>query len=179
VLVLLAVSLMTFLLVAAAPGDVATAIVARHTGGDAPAALVAQERQRLGLDKPLAERYWTDLGHAIHGDLGVSARTGQPVIHDLATRLPVTLELAGAASLLTVVLGIGAGVLTVLVRSRAFHAALRVLALLGYPSRRSHWLTCSCWCSRCSCTGFLPRAGTGTGRLSCPRSCSPLRSPPR
>lgn len=131
VLVLLAVSLMTFLLVAAAPGDVATAIVARRTGGDAPAALVAQERQRLGLDKPLVERYWTDLGRAIHGDLGVSARTGQPVIHDLATRLPVTLELAGAASLLTVVFGIGAGVLTVLVRSRAFHAALRMLALLG------------------------------------------------
>ena len=130
-LVLLAVSLLTFLFQAAAPGDVATAIVARRTGGTVPAAQVAEERARLGLDLPLPLRYWNYLAGVLHGDFGVSERTGQPVAHDLAGRIPATLQLAGVAGLLTVLLGVGAGVLTVLLRGRVARAALRGTALLA------------------------------------------------
>src|SRR5262245_8630604 len=51
------------------------------------------EEVRMGLDKPLGERYWNFLGGAVQGDLGQSFKTERPVARDLLDRLPATIEL--------------------------------------------------------------------------------------
>jgi peptide/nickel transport system permease protein len=68
-------------------------------------------RQALGLDRPLAVQYGRYVGRLLHGDLGHSYYTGQPVTTLLAERLPATLELATAALLLSVFVGVPLGML--------------------------------------------------------------------
>src|SRR5919112_3639966 len=64
-----------------------------------PEALAAEEK-RMGLDKPMRERYWTFVSGAVQGDFGTSFKTERPVATDLGDRLPATLELAFTATLL-------------------------------------------------------------------------------
>lgn len=94
VLTLLAVSFVTFMLTALLPGDPALTIL----GENASDQQIEQLRDDLGLDEPLLERYAGWLGDALHGDLGVSYRTGQDVTEAIVERLPVTIEL-GVVSL--------------------------------------------------------------------------------
>lgn len=105
--VLLALVTVVFLLQSVVPGDPVRAQV----GANAAPEVVAQERHRLGLDKPLADQYIRYIGHAVTGNLGVSIRTSNPVSDDIAQYLPATIELAIAAMVLAVlgglVLGIG------------------------------------------------------------------------
>jgi len=74
----------------------------------------AMDRQRLervlGLDRPLVTQYGRWLSRVVRGDLGRSFTTGQPVRDMIAARLPATLELMGAALLVSLVVGIGLGV---------------------------------------------------------------------
>jgi ABC-type dipeptide/oligopeptide/nickel transport system permease component len=69
-------------------------------GPFASAEALRVEEIRMGLDRPLLERYFTFVGGALHGDLGISFKTERPVTQDLGERLPATLELALAATLL-------------------------------------------------------------------------------
>jgi len=89
------------------PGDPVRAAL----GVSAPAALVAQRRQALGLNLPLPEQYWHYLRGVLTGDLGTSMTSQLPVSRIIADRLPATLELAVAAFLLAVVLAIPIGAL--------------------------------------------------------------------
>lgn len=73
-----------------------------------PEALRAEEI-RMGLDRPLIERYLSFVGGALQGDLGISFKTERPVVEDLLARLPATLELALAGTLLATVIGIPLG----------------------------------------------------------------------
>src|SRR2546428_2007512 len=67
---------------------------------------VAEIRARLGLDRPLWEQYVRYVGRVIRGDLGVSIVRGDPVLTDLLRRFPATVELATAAIVVAVGLGI-------------------------------------------------------------------------
>lgn len=75
-----------------------------------PQALAAEEH-RMGLDRPLPERYWNFVSGAAQGDFGASFKTERPVAADLGDRLPATLELALTATLLALVIGIPLGFL--------------------------------------------------------------------
>jgi peptide/nickel transport system permease protein len=87
--VLLAVTLLTFLIAALLPGDLAVAMLGDQATPDKVAAL----RHDMGLDQPIWWRYLHWLAGVVQGDLGRSFRTGETVIGAVAGRLPVSLEL--------------------------------------------------------------------------------------
>jgi peptide/nickel transport system permease protein len=84
-----------------------------------------------GLDKPVPVQYLLWLGNTLQGDMGTSLRTGKPVAEEILRRLPVTLELAGLATLFSLILAIPAGVLSAVTRGRALDGVLRIVALIG------------------------------------------------
>jgi peptide/nickel transport system permease protein len=88
-------------------------------------------RARLGLDRSPPEQYAAWVGRALRGDLGVSYASRQPVAREFFDRLPATLQLAGAAVLLTAVLGFGGGLLAALRRGGWPDRLTWLLALLG------------------------------------------------
>lgn len=107
---LLVLSWISFGLLEAAPGDAAQAQLASRSITSPTAAQLATARHNLGLDEPLALRYLHWLNDALHGDLGRSYTTGEPVRQLLAEALPWTLLLVGCALLLTVLLAVLLGV---------------------------------------------------------------------
>ena len=106
---LLVVTLLSFSLVHLLPGDPATLILG--IAATVPGAREAM-RARLGLDQPLPVQYGKYLQHLLQGDWGSSFFTQQPVLKDLATRLPSTLELITVSLAIAVVLGLVVGMLT-------------------------------------------------------------------
>lgn len=115
-LTLLIASIVVFLGVRALPGDAATAM---SSEGASPEVL-AQIRQAYGLDQPLPVQYLDWVGHLLTGDLGKSPQTGLSVSAVLASRIPVTLELAAVALLLALLVGIPIGIFAALKRNTAF-----------------------------------------------------------
>jgi peptide/nickel transport system permease protein len=86
------------------------------------------EEVRMGLDKPLGQRYWNFLSGAVQGDLGQSFRTERPVARDLLDRLPATIELALAATVLATLVGIPLGFLAAIRRNTRLDHAVRNVA---------------------------------------------------
>lgn len=105
---LLAVSFLTFSMVALIPGDPVDVILGT---GPRDEQTVARIRADLNLDDPFFTRYVAWLGNAVTGDLGQSYITDQPVSDSIKDRVPVTAELALLAILFAVVLAIPIGVL--------------------------------------------------------------------
>ena len=105
--VLLAVTLLTFLIASLLPGDLAYTILGDQATPDKVEALRAQ----MGLDRPIWERYLLWLGHAVQGDLGRSFRTGETVLAAVVDRLPVSLELMVLAEVLGLVIAIPLAIL--------------------------------------------------------------------
>jgi peptide/nickel transport system permease protein len=94
-----------------------------------PTALKAEEI-RMGLDRPLFERYVSFVSGALQGDLGRSFKTERPVTTDLSERLPATLELALTGTLLAMAIGIPLGFLAAIRRgSRIDHLARNIAAV--------------------------------------------------
>src|SRR3954469_21658038 len=104
--VVLGVSLIVFSIMKLVPGDVAQVIA----GTDGTAEDVALIRQSLGLDRPVYEQYLTYLGNSLRGDFGRSAVTKRPVTEEIASRVEPTAELAIAAFVVSIVIGLPAGV---------------------------------------------------------------------
>lgn len=100
--VLLAVSLLTFLIASLLPGDLAYVIL----GDQATPEKVEALRHDMGLDQPIWWRYLGWLGHVLEGDFGRSFRTGQTVLRAVAERLPVSFELMILAELIGLAVGI-------------------------------------------------------------------------
>ncbi|WAL74669.1 ABC transporter permease [Kitasatospora sp. YST-16] len=104
--VFFAVTFVTFAIVYANPAAIARNVVGISANDDA----VRAEIVKLGLDRPLLEQYQHWLAGLIHGDLGQSYFTGQPVLTTLGIRFPVTLALMILSLVLTVVLSVLIGV---------------------------------------------------------------------
>ncbi|MGW3350780.1 ABC transporter permease [Nonomuraea rubra] len=133
-LVLLALSVLVFLLTSLAPGDPAEEILRRGGVQPAPAA-VAALRAELGLDQPLFSRYVRWLAGVVRGDLGRSYVDRSPVAAELAARVPATLRLAVAAAAVAVGLALLAA-LRGAFRPRALDSralALATVAIGGVP----------------------------------------------
>lgn len=96
-----------FLLTRALPGDPA----AYFAGPMADAESIEEVRKTLGLDKPLPMQFVTYVGDLVQGDLGMAISTGQPVMSELASRLPASLELTLGALLLSFLIAVPLGVL--------------------------------------------------------------------
>jgi peptide/nickel transport system permease protein len=129
--VVLAVTLLTFLIASLLPGDLAVAML----GDQATAQNVAALHKKLGLDLPLWQQYLRWLSGIIVGDMGYSHRTGETVINAIAGRLPVSLELMVLAEGSALLLGVPLAVLCA-VRSNSFFdraASGGAFAMLSAP----------------------------------------------
>ena len=104
-LTLLGLMLITFALSALSPVDRVLQIVGDH----ASQSTYDQVRHQLGLDQPLAVQFWHYLMNLAHGDLGIASSTGQPVLQDLLSAFPATIELATLALIVGAVVGVIAG----------------------------------------------------------------------
>jgi peptide/nickel transport system permease protein len=100
--------LVGFLLIKAVPGDPATLMLGPMASTDS----VARLRADLGLDKPVTVQFLIYLQKLTRGDLGTSWQTTQPVLSDLRTRFPATLELVTYGLLAALCIGIPLGVLS-------------------------------------------------------------------
>jgi peptide/nickel transport system permease protein len=111
-----------------ASGDPAQVMLADDASPDAIAAF----RERWGLDHSMLHQYWTYLTAMLQGDFGTSFRDGRPALTVIAERLPVTLELGVAALLLTLALGIPAGIIAALKRGSWVDQATMSFTILGH-----------------------------------------------
>ncbi|MEV3992649.1 ABC transporter permease [Streptomyces sp. NPDC049837] len=120
------VSALTFVLVSLVPGDPARTIVGQHATVEQYRAV----RGQLGLDEPLPVQYGEWLVRVFHGDLGSSLFSGEPVTSVLNSRLPVSLSLIIAGTLVSGVLGVALGLLSAR-RGGLLVKAVDGLSLLG------------------------------------------------
>jgi glutathione transport system permease protein len=124
---LFAVLTIIFLIVRVLPGDPALVIL----GDQADAASVAALRTRLGLDRPLLAQYAEFLTNAVRGDWGISLVTGRPVMQEVLSVLPWTIELTIGALAVGAVIGVPLGVWAAVNRNRFTDIAIRVASLIG------------------------------------------------
>jgi peptide/nickel transport system permease protein len=135
VLTLFGATLVTFVISHLVPADVARLI----GGDDASPEMVARIVRSGGLDQPVWRQYLIYLDHLAHGDLGVSIRTGRPVLGELLAVLPATAELAFAAFAIILVFSLVLGSLAALERDRLADQVIRVLSALSI-STPTFWL---------------------------------------
>ena len=126
---LLGVSLVIFAILALSPGDPLAAVVSEEYGNTAED--IERIREQLHLNDPLYVQYFNFLWDALRGDLGKSFRGGSPVLNDILARLPSTISLAVAGLVVTMLLGISAGVLAALFRGAALDKLTMVFAFVG------------------------------------------------
>ena len=100
-------------------------------GQDATPQQIVELRADLGLDKSFVVQFWSFLMNAVQGEFGLSLRQGAKVSRLIAERLPATLELAGVAALLALVLGIPMGVYAALKRGTFLSQLFMTVSLLG------------------------------------------------
>jgi peptide/nickel transport system permease protein len=124
---LAAVIVVTFVLTRVLPGDPAI----YFAGPTASAESIAQIRAALGLDRPLPEQFWTYLVALSRGDLGMSLTTGQPVLNDIAQRLPASAELTLAGLFLAMAIAIPLGVLAAVKQGSLADHLCRVVVTAG------------------------------------------------
>ena len=133
--VVLLASLLVFAILHLIPGDPVDVMMGAAAFGvgtpEQRIALAEQIRDDLGLNDPLAIQYVRWLGNAVRGDLGQSYIQHQAVTKLILDRLPSTLELAGAAMLLSIVLGMSLGVIAAVKRSSPIDAAVMLFSLGG------------------------------------------------
>ena len=154
---LVVVSLFTFSLQKLLPGDPVLTLAGEERSPE----VLAMMRHKYHLDDPAPVQYLHWIGGVLHGDLGVSLKTDQPVAEMIGQKLPITIELAVLAMGIALLLGIPAGVVAALRKGTAVDLGANVLALSGISvppfwlgvlmillfSVKLHWLPAS---------GFVP-----------------------
>ena len=127
--VLLLVSVATFLLAHAVPGDPIETVLGERAAGD-PEIRAAAER-RYGFDQPLHVQYVYYVRNLVRGDLGESITSRRPVMDDLRQYIPGTIELSLAAMLFAIVVGIPLGIIGATMHDRWPDHIARFIALIG------------------------------------------------
>ena len=125
--VLFGVTLCVFIISHAIPGDPAAMIAGQRASQET----IDNIRKTYGLDRPLYEQYIRYLDDLAHGDLGVSIRNQRPVTEDLKDFFPATLELALAAMLLCLLVGVPLGILAAVKRNKLADHLTRVFSVIG------------------------------------------------
>jgi peptide/nickel transport system permease protein len=132
---LVLVSLLAFSLVVIMPGDPASAIL----GASATPQEILDLQHQMGLDQPFMERYGNWLWDIVHGDMGYSYNYHENISTLIAQRLPVSMYLASLAIVLSVILGIPAGIFCAIRRNSFLDQMVSLLANLGIAAP-SFWL---------------------------------------
>ena len=132
VVVLLAIAVLNFALIRAAPGDPATVMAGE--AGAADDLFVQQLRERFGLDRPILEQLGIYIKGIVTFDLGFSYRQGRSVASLIGERLPATLLLTGSAFLFSLAFGIALGGLAARRAGTWSDTAITTLALVFYAT---------------------------------------------
>ena len=130
------VTLLTFALIHLIPGDPVVLIAGERGITPERHAIL---RAELGLDKPIMVQYGRYVWGVLHGDLGKSIVTKQPVFKEFITLFPATVELSFFALILAVVFGIPAGVIAGVKRGSVFDHSVMGLSLTGYSMPIFWW----------------------------------------
>lgn len=133
--VLIGVTILTFSLMHLIPGDPAQILA----GESASPQQIEQMRERLGLNDPIPVQYFTYLGNALQGDLGDSIRSGRAVTEEISSRFWVTVELAIYSTILSVFIGLIAGIISATKRYTLSDTLIMIVALFGL-SMPNFWL---------------------------------------
>lgn len=157
----LGISLAAFLLATLAPGDPAELILDRRLDSPPTEEQLQQFREERGLDDPLAVQYGRFVVGLLHGELGTSFRSGEPVLSELAARLPATLQITLPAFALALLLAVTIGVLSAVRRNSLADHGSRLAALLSdsVPTFVLAYLLIIVLSVQ---AGLLPVAGRGT-----------------
>lgn len=133
--VLLGVSTLTFMLIHLVPGDPVELML-----GDQASSIDREVlRKTLGLDKPLSQQYFEFLGRVVQGNLGESLTTQQPVLQELALRIPATFELAIVSLILTLAIALPLGIIAAVYKDTSIDRLASLLGLIGM-SVPNFWL---------------------------------------
>jgi len=150
---LLGMSLLLFVLMRLAPGNITDIIF--ESAGYVDEADRHRLEAELGIDKPLIVQYGSWLGDLVRGNLGKSYRYDLPAWDVIKPRLPVTLELAVLAMGFSVLLGVPFGVISAVRRGRPLDYALRVVSLAGL-SMPAFWLAMIIILTLVRSVGWIP-----------------------
>ena len=132
----LGITLLVFSLIRLIPGDPVEALSGER-------GMTAERYQRLihefGLDRPLPVQYGEYVWRALHGDLGISVVTHEPVFSEFAARFPATVELSLVAMLFALVVGIPAGIVAAVKRNTVWDYSVMGASLTGYSMPIFWW----------------------------------------
>jgi peptide/nickel transport system permease protein len=132
--VIIGVTFVVFFIMQLVPGDPAVLLA----GEGASKETIEAIRQQLGLNRPLYVQYFDYLMNLAKGDFGVSLKNSQPVLDEILVRLPITMELALFSILITIVLGMGAGIISAVKPYSMQDVGVMLVALIGI-SLPSFW----------------------------------------
>lgn len=135
--VLFVLSIVVFVLTRVVPSNPATLYLGPRAARDEDR--VKEVEEEFGLNKPLYEQYLLYIEDVLHGDLGDSIGTKRPVLEEIKTLLPATLELLITAILLTMIIGIPLGVIAAHFNGGPIDLFIRLVSLIGV-SMPAFWL---------------------------------------
>jgi peptide/nickel transport system permease protein len=128
---LLGAATLVFVIMRVIPGDVALLIFGGDQAGQIDPKQLAAMRQQLGLDQPLVVQFGAWLWGVLRLDFGKSLWTGQPVIEELLIRLPLSLELAVLATVVSVIISIPLGMLAAVRQDSWVDYVIRIFSIGG------------------------------------------------
>ena len=152
--VIICVTFVLFLILSAAPGDLASSLL----GDDATAEQIAAKKAEMGLDKPLLVRYINYMGGVLKLDFGTSWKNGEAVLECFARRLPNTLLLSTLAMLFAVGVGAPLGIGSAIKQYSLLDYGSSFVAMLLF-SLPAFWLGTMCQVLFCLTLHWLPTSG--------------------
>ena len=154
---LVGVAVAVFFLIRVMPGDVVV-VKLRADGAAISEETIQAERRRLGLDKPLYAQFADYMVGLTRLDLGKSLWTGEPVLKEIALRMPVSFQIALMAGVIAVLIAIPLGTISALYRDTWVDHAVRVVAVSGLAIP-SFWLGMLIILALLSLFNWLPKIG--------------------
>jgi dipeptide transport system permease protein len=133
---LVGITLFAFFLVRMAPGDPVLLLIGER-GADS--IQYAEMAAQLGLDQSIFNQFLNFIAQAFQGNLGHSVVSDQPVLNELMSRWPATVELGITAMLMAIIIGIPAGIFAALYRNRFPDFCIMTCALIGYSMPIFWW----------------------------------------
>ena len=132
----LGITLVAFTLIRLVPGDPIEVMVGER---NLDPVMHAALTQRLGLDRPLYEQYLSYINALVHGDMGTSLVTREPVVREFMALFPATVELTLMALLFAITLGLPAGIIAGLKRGSPIDHSVMGVAMTGYSMPIFWW----------------------------------------
>lgn len=152
---LIGATFIVFAIMSLAPGDITDSLMP-----DASPAEKEEYRESIGLNDPMLVQYGRFIINLCKGDLGISYRSMDTVMNELASRIPYTVQLALAASLITVIIAIPLGMLAAIKQNSVFDSASMALCLMGV-SMPAFWVGILLILLFCVKLNVLPASGSG------------------